>query len=92
MSILIGNKEKFETFDITEIGRSLIFELTADSDNCEERREESQEIKKYSSFRDHLMAGDYPCLYIAWLAHVRDTGEEYEQPPILAGMKMSCFL
>jgi len=41
--------------------------------------------------RDDLMAGDYRCLYIAWLARGwdddDDEDDESESPPIPAGMK-----
>ena len=58
---LVKRYENCETLDITEIGRDLIFELTADSEDCEEWWEESQEIKKYASFRDDLMAFEVIC-------------------------------
>jgi len=87
---VVKQYENFESFDIHEIGRNLIFQLTADTDDNDEWWEESLEIKKYVSLRDDLMAGDYRCLYIAWLAHLHDEDEDEDDcdpPPQPAGMK-----
>ena len=86
---LVKRYENCETFDICEIGRDLILQLTADRDDNDEWWEESLDIQKYTSLRDDLMEGDYRCLYIAWLAHLREVDENdgCDPPPRPVGMK-----
>ena len=84
-----------ETVRIAKSGSHVIIEITANSeDSSDEWWEDSQRISQYIAFRDDLLAGDYRCLYIAWLAgyFAEDDEEEEEQktpsgPPIPPGMK-----
>ena len=79
--------ETGETLRVTKNGSHVIFDITADSDDCEEWWEDSMKIDRYACFRDDLMAGDYRCLYIAWLAQHWPSNEERKLPPVPAGMK-----
>ena len=75
-----------ETVRITQSDNQVIVDITADCEEAEEWWEESQKISKYVSFRDDLMAGDYRCLYIAWLAGYHEKSRK-KVPPIPPGMK-----
>ena len=87
-----------ETLDIVKNGSNVIFDFTADIDYNEEWWEIESEIKKFISLRDSIIAGDYRCLYIAWLAaqyddEDDDIGKKCRRkkpkmtPPIPPGMK-----
>ena len=80
---LLKQYDNGETVRIAKSGSHVIVDITADCDEDDEWWEESQKISKYISFRDDLLAGDYRCLYIAWLAG----GGKRKSPPMPSGMK-----
>jgi len=81
---LLKQYDNGETVRITKNGNHVVVDITADCGDVDEWWEESQKISKYVSFRDDLMAGDYRCLYIAWLAGYNG---RKKTPPIPPGMK-----
>jgi len=86
---LLKEYDNGETVRVKTIGKHVIVDITADCDSPDEWWEESEKISKYVSFRDDLMAGDYRCLYIAWLAgYYEDSRKKTKKtPPIPPGMK-----
>jgi len=81
---LLKQYDNGETVRIAKSGNHVIIDITADSEDSEEWWEDSLNISKYISFRDDLMAGDYRCLYLAWLAGCNG---RKKMPPIPPGMK-----
>jgi len=88
---LLKEYDNGETVRVKTSDNHVIVDITADCDNSDERWEESEEINNYVSFRDDLMAGDYRCLYIAWLAGYdecpRKKKTPKKTPSIPPGMK-----
>jgi len=84
---LLKEYDNGETVRVKTSGNHVIVDLTADCDESDEWWEESLKINKYVSFRDDLMAGDYRCLYIAWLAGYAECPRKKKTPPIPPGMK-----
>ncbi|MDR3111017.1 MAG: hypothetical protein LBU65_15210 [Planctomycetaceae bacterium] len=85
---LMKQYETEETLRITKKGVSVIIDITADVEENEEWWKIETEIKKFISLRDDLIAGDYRCLYIAWLAQNRNENKgKYKIPPVPAKIK-----
>jgi len=84
---LLKEYDNGETVCVKTSGNYVIVDITADCDGPDEWWEESEKINKYVSFRDDLMAGDYRCLYIAWLAGYYEDTQKKKTPPIPPGMK-----
>ena len=84
---LLKEYDNEETVRVKTSGNHVIIDITADCDGPDEWWEESEKINKYVSFRDDLMAGDYRCLYIAWIAGYNDDSRKKKAPPIPQGMK-----
>jgi hypothetical protein len=84
---LLKQYDNGETVRITKSGSDVIVDITADCEDSEGWWDESPKISKYVSFRDDLMAGDYRCLYIAWLAGDSERVRKRGTPPIPPGIK-----
>lgn len=77
------------TFKIVKSGPDLIFCFNIWIEDGSGYWEEMQEVKQMVSLRDDIMAEDYRCLYLAWLAQRHDDhdrkNENPPQPPVPAG-------
>ena len=83
---LLKEYDNGETVRVETSDNHVIVDITADCDDSDEWWEDSLKINKYVSFRDDLMAGDYRCLYIAWLAGCDGRPRKKKAPPIPPGM------
>jgi hypothetical protein len=86
---LLKQYDNNETVRVTQSGNDVLVRITANCEDAEEWWEVSQKISKYVSLRDDIMAGDYRCLYIAWLAGYNEQPKKktLPTPPIPSGMK-----
>lgn len=79
------------TFEIVKSGTDLILCFNIWIEDGDGYWEEEEEVKQLISLRDDIIAGDYRCLYLAWLAqrhddHRRKDGES-PRPSVPAGLR-----
>jgi len=79
------------TFKIVKSGADLVFCFNVWVEEGDGWWEENDEAKKMIALRDDILADDYRCLYLAWLARKRDgnyrEGDDSAPPPVPAGLK-----
>jgi len=80
-----------ESFNATPAKASVVLDFRSDTEEPEDYTGENPDLGSMLSLRTDLMAGDYRCLYLAWLSgldhpHREDFDEAEPEPPVPPGL------